>query len=813
MLLLSLAGMLFALGNPASITLLFGRWPVYQGSLAGAIVGAAAIGGMLMLLLILFRQSRLVGYVRWLLLLLLALTTFALGNTAPTTLLFWQWPIYRGPLAVAIVGAVMMGGFVMLLPILLRQSQLVGRIRELERDCRSYGVANSGTHECGPGSLELQPRSCDRIEELAVPTGSGKAVPLHNLWRWVDPLLVVALTIPLVLLLANRQWLFPFGNASDAWWNLGAYFEWGRRDHAEMYQSYKFARLSWILKGALAHRLFSPIVAHYALHLTMFFAAMVIFYLIVKRLFDRRVAFLATVAFATYSEFHSIRSFEWDYGTHDAIVNLLATLLFLLAAASTIQWPYMLGYLPAMVFWYAALRERHAPGPWVSLRYFLVGGICVTALYCFVNYSVGGPIFYFWPQLQFLIFYGASSRFGGQWLPLPQELTNQALQFPILMAFSAISILAYVRWSKRQDYATSIVACSGTFLLCTAAHVGGFLNGNPLLHDPHMVVALTPTAFLCCAALFATMLGRPSGVRVADGMLAAAAYVLFVAPLLFGETTASTMESIQSLWIWSFGKLSPSLAHSVVAGGFFGAPGLILGTFLIVVVPIGFALSFLRRLNKWVVVTAILLSTVNAGTALIPLTLYSVTFDCGYLDDQFKAVIDAYRAIKVSDPEFVSSLWFKGDEVLPFPKASCSNRRFAYTYGGTSPGIQLTPLYDALWYTRQCWQLQPSPSPDDSSAVTAVEFRDGGGRVAPPLPCLFGGFRGTESFSWLPHAGYWLKRTPNPLRLEVLSSDPEDGPRAAATLRRLGATVRRLGMMHIHEGMISFDITFLEVAR
>jgi uncharacterized integral membrane protein len=69
----------------------------------------------------------------WLVLILLAATIFALSNTNPVTVAFWQWPIYTGPLALVIVGAGVLGALLTLLPSLARQSHLGWRIRDLER--------------------------------------------------------------------------------------------------------------------------------------------------------------------------------------------------------------------------------------------------------------------------------------------------------------------------------------------------------------------------------------------------------------------------------------------------------------------------------------------------------------------------------------------------------------------------------------------------------------------------------------------------------------------------------------------------------
>jgi uncharacterized integral membrane protein len=63
----------------------------------------------------------------------LATTVFALSNTAVVTVMFWQWPVYTGSLALAIVGAGVLGALLAFLPSLARHAHLRGRVHDLER--------------------------------------------------------------------------------------------------------------------------------------------------------------------------------------------------------------------------------------------------------------------------------------------------------------------------------------------------------------------------------------------------------------------------------------------------------------------------------------------------------------------------------------------------------------------------------------------------------------------------------------------------------------------------------------------------------
>jgi uncharacterized integral membrane protein len=75
----------------------------------------------------------------------LAATVFALSNTATVTVMFWQWPIYTGSLALAIVGAGVLGALLAFLPSMARHAHLRGRLRDLERRLAAHQPAAAPT--------------------------------------------------------------------------------------------------------------------------------------------------------------------------------------------------------------------------------------------------------------------------------------------------------------------------------------------------------------------------------------------------------------------------------------------------------------------------------------------------------------------------------------------------------------------------------------------------------------------------------------------------------------------------------------------
>jgi len=90
----------------------------------------------------------------------LAVTVFAVSNTQVVTVMFWQWPIYTGSIALAIVGAGVLGALLVYLPSMPPHLRLRGRIRDLERRLAAHQQAEAAdTPPAGtaPGSQAAPP--------------------------------------------------------------------------------------------------------------------------------------------------------------------------------------------------------------------------------------------------------------------------------------------------------------------------------------------------------------------------------------------------------------------------------------------------------------------------------------------------------------------------------------------------------------------------------------------------------------------------------------------------------------------------------
>src|SRR5215467_1325496 len=99
-------------------------------------------------------------------------------------------------------------------------------------------------------------------------------------WRYRAYHVVTLAGIPL-LQLAVYPSLFvtPGGNQSiDPWVYVG--FSLSLPAHLQRFgETYYASRLSWIVPGFIAHRLFPPLVAEYVLHLAFFYALLAATYM------------------------------------------------------------------------------------------------------------------------------------------------------------------------------------------------------------------------------------------------------------------------------------------------------------------------------------------------------------------------------------------------------------------------------------------------------------------------------------------------------------------------------------------------------
>lgn len=103
----------------------------------------------------------------WLVVVLVAVTVFALSNTDTVTVRFWQWPLYTGPLALALIGSGVLGALAVFVASVARHARLGGQLRHLETRLRALEAGPPQGHSApGPGSPP-SPRPGDETRGLS----------------------------------------------------------------------------------------------------------------------------------------------------------------------------------------------------------------------------------------------------------------------------------------------------------------------------------------------------------------------------------------------------------------------------------------------------------------------------------------------------------------------------------------------------------------------------------------------------------------------------------------------------------------------
>ena len=137
------------------------------------------------------------------------------------------------------------------------------------------------------------------------------------------------------LLINPNLFMTPGGNGYlDPWFYTGFFLSLPEY-LARFPGTYYGARISWLLPGYLAHRVFStsPIVANYVLHLSFFYALIAGVYLLVASAVNRRAALLVALVVG-WNPF-TLTALSWDYPDGSGVVFLVLTLLCLDRAVNT----------------------------------------------------------------------------------------------------------------------------------------------------------------------------------------------------------------------------------------------------------------------------------------------------------------------------------------------------------------------------------------------------------------------------------------------------------------------------------------------
>lgn len=350
--------------------------------------------------------------------------------------------------------------------------------------------------------------------------------------------------LPLGLLAVNSNWIFS-GPHRDAWIYYGYYQNaiFYLRQFPDLYYS---SRLAVALPGFLAHHMLPTMAANLVLHLALYWAAVLSFYLVVKDLFGARVALLASLALGCHPFF--LQAVGWNYVDGFGIAYFLVTLLLLTLASRSPLWrPLLLAagamvtalvstnvfyavYLPVLAGHFLVLnRQRRQISPLAAALWAGLGAASLFALFSSFTRVLGGVSFYLHASLQFLAgSIGTANVFRDatySWLPKAVWLV-----FPAATLLGSAILFKRARTdpSLRRDLPLLWSQVQLVFLVLVALYFQVAGDAAVLQHF-YYASLLIPAAFLAFAGQIATLVAKLSDQRF--GVLAAVVTLLQVIPL------------------------------------------------------------------------------------------------------------------------------------------------------------------------------------------------------------------------------------------------------------------------------------------
>ncbi len=449
--------------------------------------------------------------------------------------------------------------------------------------------------------------------------------------------------LPVALLIVDSQWIYS-GPYRDHWIYYG-YFQNALAYASQFPNLYYSSRLSVNLLGFGFHHLLPPLAANFALHLALYWTAVLGFFGTAAMLFGRRPALLAAICLGAHPWFllaigsNYVDGFGLTYffaallGTTAAAGGRAPrTALFLAGAAGAAMISanilYVL-YLPLLAAAFLFLNRRSAQRPLVpSAGWAAAGGGLTIAALALINRAAGGPLFFLRSSLRFALEV-SSGRTPNIWRAQDYTWLQQAtwLVFPALATCGALALL--LRRRRGRDADPLLLASQLQLLAFAVAVLVLQLAGFSLLQHPYAASLLLPPAFLAFAGQAAVLVeGVPSRAYLGLCALAVSAHLLLWLPGF----------RRQDLIPW-IGSDAPVTAPLLL--GLAGVAVLVSGA-------------------RGAAAAAVLLLAAASSQALIKTRVHQRPEDLAR--DLFLQMDQAVVAIERSDPTFTTWLWYNYDE-------------------------------------------------------------------------------------------------------------------------------------------------------
>ena len=323
--------------------------------------------------------------------------------------------------------------------------------------------------------------------------------------------------LPILLMLINQVWMFS-NIYVDPWIYFG-YFIRLKQYLIAFAGFYNGTRLPWILPGYLLHSLFPPLIAHYILHLGVYYLAIFSLYLVLKPRVGKRGAFLASASMGCYSFF--LQAVGWDYVDGVGIAYFLVTVLMLSWAAGKENqaiWMALSGvcfgaliytnlawvtFLIPLITYYVLTNYPHRiKKTFIRIAAFIVGFLAITILLGVVNYAIVGKFLFFMPSANFVVYaLGVRSPWKNdahQWLGKPIWLV-----LPLIVLTGSLAMLSLSKFSKSFEEAA--LPLQKTFVITCLIMIFVQVIGISVLQLPFYSSYLIPSMFLAIGELLKSL--------------------------------------------------------------------------------------------------------------------------------------------------------------------------------------------------------------------------------------------------------------------------------------------------------------------
>jgi len=343
---------------------------------------------------------------------------------------------------------------------------------------------------------------------------------------------LIILIFPLVLVMLNDSWVFPFmAGYLDPYYYTGYFMD--LKQHLNIFPDlYYGTRLPWLLLGGLIHGLLPPEAASYTLRLTLLYAACFALFVTIRLLFQNNLA--ATVGamlVAVYTPLLS--SVGWDYVDGFGVVLMLVTIAFLTAAATkakcqvlllcagaalistVLSYMMLLLLVPIELGFYLLVNSYRSRHPlWASGAWLSAGALGALAVMSAASWQLTGNLLFFMPQVRVLKIIGKAP---GRWKAADYSWIGHAtwLVIPaIAIGLGFILLLRFALERKRPAEWTelhrSVAACTLPLIAAGCLFLAMEAKGFWLLQIPYYAIYLTPFAFLAIGAVMSYVIAAPS---------------------------------------------------------------------------------------------------------------------------------------------------------------------------------------------------------------------------------------------------------------------------------------------------------------